>query len=40
VRRPEVDVAAVQRVRAGEERRTHWERRLAEVDAVLEDRRR
>ena len=38
VRRPAVDAAALQRVRAGEERRTHWERRLAEVAAVLEDR--
>ena len=39
VRRPEVDVAALERVRAGEERRTHWERRLAEVDAALQARR-
>jgi O-succinylbenzoate synthase len=39
VRRPSVDTAALQRVRAGEERRTHWQRRLAEVDAVLQDRR-
>jgi O-succinylbenzoate synthase len=39
VRRPEVDAAAVLRVRAGEGRRTHWERRLAEVSAVLEDQR-
>jgi len=39
VRRPDVDASALQRVRAGEERRTHWERRVAEVDAVLEDQR-
>ena len=36
VRRPSVDPAALQRVRSGEGRRTHWERRLAEVAAVLE----
>ncbi|HET8604045.1 MAG TPA: o-succinylbenzoate synthase [Marmoricola sp.] len=34
-----VDPGALQRMRAGEERRTHWERRLAEVAAVLEDQR-
>ncbi|HEU4567406.1 MAG TPA: o-succinylbenzoate synthase [Marmoricola sp.] len=39
VRRPEVDEAALARLRAEEERRTHWERRLAEVAAVLEDQR-
>ncbi|HET8560147.1 MAG TPA: o-succinylbenzoate synthase [Marmoricola sp.] len=39
VRRPVVDAAALQRVRAGEERRTHWERRVAEVASVLEDQR-
>jgi O-succinylbenzoate synthase len=39
VRRPEVDGASLARVRAGEGRRTHWERRLAEVAAVLQDQR-
>ncbi|HEY6931980.1 MAG TPA: o-succinylbenzoate synthase [Marmoricola sp.] len=37
VRRPVVDPDALARVRAGEERRTHWERRLAEAAAVLQD---
>ncbi|MGH3411998.1 MAG: o-succinylbenzoate synthase [Marmoricola sp.] len=34
VRRPPVDAAALSRLAAGPERRTHWERRLAEVREV------
>ncbi len=35
--RPEVDPAALDRVRAGDDRVRHWARRLAEVDALGQD---
>lgn len=38
VRRPEVDPTALARVAAPPERVAHWEARLAEVEAVLQDR--
>jgi O-succinylbenzoate synthase len=38
VRRPEPDPEALGRVTAADDRRTHWQRRLAEVSTVLEGR--
>lgn len=39
VRRPTVDPSALERVAAGPDRSEHWRRRIAEVEAVRQDRR-